>query len=202
MPFDNIEQAVLEAAQAEAARITAAAQMAATARTESEVEAARQAAERRYAAEARVIEEEFARRLIQHRGGLGKKLLERRNARLKEVFEAARQRILDGPPEEYASVMGSLLRRAASEAGGRVRVHPEDRGLFESLVADINRERPAEVAVQIDDDDPLPRRGGFVFVSETFEVDQTVDTLLADWEHEMGPAIAAELFPGEPREAT
>jgi len=40
----------------------------------------------------------------------------------------------------------------------------------------------------------LAERGGFVFVSEGFEVDQTLGTLLEDIQRELAPHIAAEMF--------
>jgi len=49
--------------------------------------------------------------------------------------------------------------------------------------------------ITLDRNDWLPKRGGFIFVSADFEVDQTLDTMLQDIEHDMLPAIASELFP-------
>ncbi len=37
--------------------------------------------------------------------------------------------------------------------------------------------------------------GGFIFVSADFEVDRRVDTMLQEIEHDLLPAIAADLFP-------
>jgi len=193
MTLDNIRQAVLDSARKEADRILEAAQKAAATKVQAGEDAARLDAERRYQAETRAIEEEYARRLIQYRGTANKRLLELRNERLREVFATALRRILDWPPDQYAAAMGDLAARATAGAGGALRVHPADREAFARIVDDLNRDRAPEERVRLDAE-PLAERGGFVFVGPDFEVDQTLGTLLADLEHEMSPAIAAELF--------
>jgi V/A-type H+-transporting ATPase subunit E len=194
MALDNIRQAVLETARKEADRILEAARKNAQAKLAAGEEAARQDAARRYQAEARAIDEDNARRLIQYRGGANKRLLELRNARLREVFDDARRQILAWPRDEYAAAMRALLERATADAAGDVRVHPDDRPLFAELIEDLNRGRTDLQQLRLDATNPLPERGGFVFVGIDFEVDQTLGTLLADLEHELSPAIAAELF--------
>ena len=194
MALDDIRNAVLDSARKEADRIVAAARKAADERLRRRMEEARQEAERRYQSEARAIDEEFARALVQFNGAAGKRLLEKRNERLREVFAAARRQVLEWPRDEYARVMRSLVERASDGAGGRLRIHPDDRDVFASAIDDINRGRADADRVQLADADPLTARGGFVFVTPDYEVDQTLDTLLADLERELGPQTAAELF--------
>ncbi len=196
MTLEHISQAVLDTARTEADHILKAAQKAADEKSKTGRQAAEADAERRYQAATRGIEEEFARKLIQVAGAHNKELLLRKNALLRTIFAAARKRILALPTSEYAGIMAKLLAAAAEKHGGRLRVHPDEKALFSDLLVKFNAGRPENQRVILDGAASLPERGGFFFVSEAFEVDQTLDTLLADIEHEMAPGIAAEVFGG------
>lgn len=191
--LQSIEQAVREAAEKDADLIIKAAEMAARAQIEAAREEATRDEDRRYQAAARAIEDEAGRRLLQHKGTASKQLLEMRNELLGRVFAMARERILNWPEEQYMDVMRRRLERAAAESGGRLRVHASERDAFGRLLESFNTGRPVERQVALDDT-TLRERGGFVFVAETYEVDQTVDTVLGELRYEMAPAIATELF--------
>ncbi|HOZ49943.1 MAG TPA: V-type ATP synthase subunit E family protein [Candidatus Hydrogenedentes bacterium] len=196
MALENISNAVLGSARTEAEHILKAAEKAAEAKVAAARAAAEQDGERRFQSAVRAIEEEFGRKLIQAKGTANKELLARKNACLQRIFEEARARIVRLPADQYANTMGKLLRRAASEGGGRLRVHAEDRRVFVSLLADINKGRSPEARIELDDTHPLAQRGGFIFVGDGFQVDQTLATLLADAERELAPAIASDVLGG------
>jgi vacuolar-type H+-ATPase subunit E/Vma4 len=192
--LEKIQQAVKSSAQAEAENVLKAAGQAAQERAASEKEAIAREGERQYQAATRIIEEEYARKLLQVKGAAGKQLLQKRNALLVQVFQQARQQILTGDAGQYAAVMRRLLERAVGDLGGTLRVHPKDSAVFATILASFNAGREKAKQIQIDETKPLPEQGGFVFVGGTFEVDQTLDTLLKDMEYELAPRIAAELF--------
>lgn len=194
MALDAISRSVLEAAQKEADRMLEKARKAADARVKSAREAAEQDGERRFQAAARAVEEECARQVIRARGAHSKELLTARNARLAEVFAAAKAAILALPADDYRKMMLGLLRTAAAGQGGKVRVHPGDTVVFETLVAEINRSRAGSAPLALDGEKRLDERGGFVLDAGDFQVDQTLGTLLADIERDMAPEIAAALF--------
>ncbi|HNY85481.1 MAG TPA: V-type ATP synthase subunit E family protein [Candidatus Hydrogenedentes bacterium] len=194
MALDAISQTVLESAKKEADRILDKARAAAEARGKSAREAAELEGERRYQAAVRAIEEECARQVIRARGAHSKELLAVRNARLAEVFAGAKAAVLALPASEYGKMMLGLLRAAAGNGGGRVRVHPNDAAVFETLIAEINRSGGGAAPLALDRDKPLAARGGFVLDAGAYQVDQTLDTLLADLERTMAPEIAAALF--------
>lgn len=196
MGLDQINQAVLEAARTEADHILKAAQLAAEKKVAAGRETAEADGERRYQAACRAIEEEFARQVIQQKGGANKELLARKNAILRSVFDRAREQVLALPAGDYAAIMRKLLEGAAEGRGGKLRVHPSERAGFEQIVTAFNAGRPEALRVKIDDAQALPEAGGFVFVSEAYEVDQTLRTLLGDLERDMAPQIAAEGFGG------
>lgn len=194
MALDAINRAVLEAAQKEAARIADAARAAAENRVRAARAAAEEEGERRCQAAFRAVDEECSRRLISARGAQGKELLAERNRRMDGVFAAARAAVLALPPADYQEAMAALLRQAAGAGAGMVRIHPDDRDLFLRVLMDVNRDRALDAQLKVDDAAPLRERGGFVFVGGAYQVDQTLDTLLAELQRELAPGIAAALF--------
>ncbi|GMV99731.1 MAG: hypothetical protein AMXMBFR84_08700 [Candidatus Hydrogenedentota bacterium] len=196
MALEKIEQSVLSTAAQEAERILSEARESARQRVEAERESAVRDGERRYQAGVRAIDEEIARRLLQAKGLASKTLLEDRNAVLKRVFGIARQTVLGWPAEQYALVMQQDLTRVAGSLGGRVRIHPDDKNVFARVMSAVNSGRPANAQLALDESEPLPIRGGFVFVADRFEVDRTLDTVLDEIERELSPGIAAKLFSG------
>jgi vacuolar-type H+-ATPase subunit E/Vma4 len=194
MALEQISQAVLDTARTEADHIIRAAEKAAAAKVDEARRAAEQEGERRYQAAVRAIEEDFARKLIQAKGAAGKELLAKKNGCVRRVFDEACEAILSLPRAEYAQVARGLLERSAGSCGGRLRFHPQDRDLFAEILAAFNKTRTADTRVEPDDSNPLAERGGFIFVGGSFQVDQTIGTLLADLERDMAPEIASELF--------
>lgn len=197
MALEEITQAVLEAARGEAAHILSAAKMSAGDRLAAARKAAEQDAERRYQSQARAIEEEYARQLTRVQGAANKEVLRRKNALLRQVFADARDAILALPEEKYADVWSRLLKKTASDRGGVLRVHASERVLYERLTSMVNLERSEDRKVGIDTEHSLAERGGFVFVSDVFQVDQTLGALLENMEYELAPLISAELFFGQ-----
>jgi len=192
--FTNIENSVLESARHEAEKIVRAAEQAARDRVAREVDVCKHDAQLRLQQSVRIAEESAARRLLQAKGVQAKQLLEHRNTMLARVFEEARTRILELPSEQYAAVMTRRLTRTAGSDGGRIRIHPQEKPVFERILALWNTSRPAEGRVAIDDHAALEERGGFIFVTNSYEVDQTLDTILSDMEHALAPEIGAELL--------
>jgi len=194
MSLENIRQTVIKSSENEAQRIINAAKKQAEQQLASQKNAALEESERHYEARARSIDEGYARRLIQIKGKNGKELLERRNATLRKIFDTARQTILNWPDDEYRAVMKRLLERMVGEKGGTLRVHHEDSHLFQGLVDEMNIQRDSDSKLSVDREHFLPERGGFIFISADFEIDQTLKTIMDEIERELLPVIARELF--------
>jgi len=194
MALENISEAVLGQARTDAGHILTAARNAAEEKVRAAREAIEQEGERRYQGASRAVEEEFARKLIQAKGVANKELLAKKNQCLQTIFDAAKKQILGFSSQEYANVMRQLLDNAAGARGGSLRIHPEDQSCFDMVLSDFNKGRAPDAQVGLDAGHPLAERGGFVFVSEGFEVDQTLGTLLEDIQRELAPHIAAEMF--------
>lgn len=196
MALEQITRAVLEAARTQADHILKSAKKNADERLAAGRKAAEQEAERRYQSQTRAIQEEQARKLIQLQGASNKELLNCKNALLHQVFAQARERILALPSDEYASVLRNLLDKTVAESGGKLRIHPDDREIFDRLAAEFNQGRSDALKVGIDEEQRLPERGGFIFIGDVYQVDQTLGTLLENIRYELGPSISAELFSG------
>ncbi len=192
--IDKIRDAVLATAETEASRILQAAQKHAEEIVRTGKEAAQQEADQIYRQRTRAIEEEFARKLIQLRGAANKEILDKKNARLGEVFSLARKKILDWPEQQYQDVMMRMLAEASGDSPGRVRVHPSDQRLFETIIKTLNVNRKPENQLSMDTSSSLPEKGGFVFVAADYEVDVRIATVLDDLERELTPELAAKLF--------
>lgn len=194
MALEQITQAVLDAAHKEADLIIKSAEKTVADKLAAARKVAEQDTERRYQAATRAIEDELAQKIIQLQGTANKELLEKKNGLLRQVFQQAKEKILTLPEAEYAAIMQRLLGSAGIDCAGKLRVHSSENAIFETIVAGFNAGNPQEVQVSLDMEQPLGERGGFIFVSDSFEIDQTLATLLANVEHEMAPQISAELF--------
>ena len=192
MGLENIRQAVLAEAKTKATRIVDSAKKNAANLLKSRKELAEQEFDRICRHRMQAIEEEYGRKLIQLKGAASKQVLDKRNALLKSLFEKARGEILAWPAEKYAGVMRMHIEKAAGSDTGEVRVHPDDVPVFEKILSELNTSRHTNLTLSRGA--PLAKRGGFIFISTDFEVDQTLDTILREIEYDTLPVIAEGLF--------
>ena len=196
MSLDKIQSAVIASAQKEAEHIVKAAEQAARDRVAREVDAIRREEDHRYQVNARAVEEDASRAVTQAKGEAAKQVLTRRNAVLDAVFAEAKKQILALPPDKYAAQLRKRLVAAAGITGGAVRVHPDDRIAMSSVLAAFNTGRAENARVVLDESVALPERGGFLFLAPSYEVDQTMRTLVQELQHELAPKLAAGIFAG------
>jgi vacuolar-type H+-ATPase subunit E/Vma4 len=194
MGLEKIRQAVLVEAKTEATHIIDSAKKTAASLLKSQKGAAEQEHDRHCRLRMQAIEDEVNRKLIQFKGAAGKQVLDKRNALLKSLFENAKMEILTWPPERYARVMGRIIEKVAGGYAGMLRVHAGDKDVFTKVLSKLNEGRGV-ATITLDPSHSLPERGGFIFASADFEVDQTLETILKEIEHDLLPAIAADLFP-------
>ena len=90
--------------------------------------------------------------------------------------------------------MTRLIEKTADKSGGLLRIHRDERDIFDKILSDINDKRETDALIVLDESNYLASRGGFIFVGEEYEVDQTLDLLLKDLKQEMMPVIAKGLF--------
>ncbi len=91
--------------------------------------------------------------------------------------------------------MEKLLTRSIPKGSkGSIRVHKDDVELFKSLISKWNTTQGT--ALTLDEKNFLSSRGGFLFIADGFQIDQTLDTILSDLQREIVPVIAQKLFVG------
>ncbi len=194
MALNEITQAVLDRARKNAELIVKSAQVA----SEEKIEVWRKNAEtemdKKFQSIKLGIEEEFSRKLIQMQGISNKAVLTKKNELLQQVFALAKAKILSMPREEYRKVFKRLLEKSAGQSSGALKIHPEDKAVFEEMLAEFNENRDEKDHVRLLDEESLPERGGFIFVTDRFQVDQSLSTLLSDVQYESAPEISAALF--------
>ncbi|MCX8110594.1 MAG: V-type ATP synthase subunit E family protein [Syntrophorhabdaceae bacterium] len=194
MGIEKIRNAVLSEAEKEAKSILETAKKNARIFVERKKREIDEEMERLYKARVSAISEEYNRKLIQYRGMAGKQILEKRNILIDAIFEKARKRVLSLPSDRYKSLMENLLEKIAGDSGGRVRIHRDDMDIFREIVSVINQNRVGGNIIVIDEINTLPEKGGFVFVADNYEVDQTLNILFKDIRKDILPQMAKELF--------
>jgi vacuolar-type H+-ATPase subunit E/Vma4 len=196
MGLEKIRHAVLSEARAEATHIIESAKKKNADFLKSQKAAAEQEFERVWKLRKQTIEDEYSRKLIQAQGAASKQVLDKRNVLLKSLFERAAQEILAWDRDRYTKIMRRFIEKVSGSYGGRIRVHPKEKDLFEKVLSQVKEVRE-DAKITLDRSDWLPKPGGFIFVSTDFEVDRTLDTMLNEIEHDLLPAIAADLFSGK-----
>lgn len=194
MGLEKIREAVLSGAGNEAAHIIETAKKHTASLMDAGKEEIASEIDRLYKAHTSAIEDEFNRKLIRFKSMAGKQVLERRNMLLQTLFEKARGTILNWPQEKYGAFMTGLVKKAADDSGGKLRIHKKEEEVFIGILSDINKKRNPEARIDIDESNPLSERGGFIFIGADYEVDQTLGLLLKDIKQEMLPVMAKELF--------
>jgi len=196
MGLEKIRHAVLSEARAEATHIIESAKKKNADFLKSQKAAAEQEFERVWKLRKQTIEDEYSRKLIQAQGAASKQVLDKRNVLLNSLFERAAQEILAWDRDRYTKIMRRFIEKVSGSYGGRIRVHPKEKDLFEKVLSQVKEVRE-DAKITLDRSDWLPKPGGFIFVSTDFEVDRTLDTMLNEIEHDLLPAIAADLFSGK-----
>ncbi len=192
MSLEKIKETVMQASAAEAERIHAAAQKDARERLEAKKNDLLRELEYQYQVASRQMEEEYAKKLAVFQGNAAKELLEAKNASLRSILETAHRTVLALTDEEYGNVMRGFLEKISGGKKGSVRVHADDAAIFSSVLREINRARTEDAQLALDDE-RLHTKGGFIFISEEFEVDATLETIFSDIERSILPEIAEDL---------
>lgn len=195
MALDEISKAVLESVQREAELILKSAHKEAEEKKKKAQREAEEKAERAYQLAIRNIDEEMARRAVQVQGQINKEILKEKNIIINQVFQKAKEVLLGLPVQEYQELMERLIARSIPEGSkGVIRVHRDDMELFKNLISKFNASRGTSLT--LDEQNTLNSRGGFLFISDGYQIDQTLDTLLSDLQKDIVPVIAQRLFAG------
>ncbi len=194
MGIEQIREVVLSEAKRDAESIVETAKKHAEALFNKKKQEIDEELDRIYRAKTDGILEEFNRKLIQFKGNANKQVLEKRNKLIDAIFEKVRERILNIKEDEYGSLMVSILEKITKDTKGSIRVHKDDMEVFKKVLLKINEKRTEETRIVLDETSSLSERGGFIFVADDYEVDQTLDLMLKEIKKDMLPFMAKELF--------
>ena len=197
MSLDKIRDAVINKAQKEKEEIIARAK----AVSELDVLAARKAImegiERRLGG----IEAEFREEIKRQTASLNRehrlRLLEMKNRIIDDIFIRAIDKVINLPDDKYLAWMERRFLKIDRKLPGKLCVNARDLKRIDHLFMDrINSGRQEGSRIDLNQD-PIDIKGGFVFRTNKFEIDQTLDTIMVDLERELAPMIAKELFYGK-----
>ena len=194
MSLDRIKNAILAEAQREAERVR---------------EAGRRKAQEKY----RLAEEQLRRRLEQRlreaeerqqdlsnraivalRSSLSMELLAAKNKIVDKVFDRVADNVINLPSNGYRVLLMKWLKNAAPHEHGQLVLNARDNKAFgQQLLADVNKMRAKEAAMTLADD-TAEILGGFILRTTKYEIDRSLDGMIAKLKEEMAPEIASTLF--------
>lgn len=138
-------------------------------------------------------EEQKNRSLATLRAEHRMQLLSLKTQLIDDIFTQAINKIITLPDEEYLSLLERWLLKTERDQSGRLFVNATDlKRIGHAWIERMNISRgKGEISLS---PDPVAIKGGFIFKTEKFEIDYTLDTLLNTLREELSPHMARELF--------
>ncbi len=197
MSLEKIRESVIGKAQKEKEEIIARAKEGCEQKVRTAREVIKEVVERRL----RGIEAEFREEIKRQIASLNRehrlRLLEMKNRIIDDIFIRAVDKVINLPDDKYLAMMERRLLKVDSNLPGKLFVNARDIKRMDQLFIDrINSRRQGDSRIDLNQD-PIDIKGGFVFKTNKFEIDQTLDTIMVDLEKELAPMIAKELFYGK-----
>ena len=195
MTVENIKNAIIADAEKEAERIREAGRK----KCDERFRQAEQALQRNF--EQRVAEAEQHRQdaknrvIIALRSSLSMKLLDAKNAVIDQTFDAAVKKVVDLPDNGYKDLLLKWLSAAEQEPAVLILNARDRQAIGRELVESVNQGRSEDTAVTLAEE-AGEMSGGFVLRAAKYEIDNSLDSIVAKLKEEMAPDIAAEIFGG------
>jgi len=193
----EVEAAVLKKAQAEAESLLVEARRLAEERWQRESVRLREEHRRRL--EHLRVEEEaaLAREVAAKRAEHRRALLARKNEILDEVFHQAAEAIITLPDDGYRCWLEAQLLRVVrltqgDESAGEVLTNDRDHTLVGRLLTQLTPGARLTLAAE-----RVPIRGGFLVRGRRWDLDLSLDSLLAQLRETLAEKVATALFGGE-----
>lgn len=144
------------------------------------------------------IEEEYRKEENIRIVSLNKKqrfrLLEIKNSIIDHIFVQASERVITQPDKEYLAMMERWFLKIDNDLPGEIFLNARDLNRIDQGFMDmINSSRKGGAKIYLNKN-PADIKGGFIFKTKGFEIDQTLDTLIDYLRKELAPVIAKELF--------
>ncbi|MFW5915359.1 MAG: V-type ATP synthase subunit E [Planctomycetota bacterium] len=194
MTVERIREAIIGEAEEEARRIESEAEERCEKRLQKAEQALKEEFEERFEAARAQRERECERRVIQKRSEYNLQLLNKRNRILDDLFHRAAQSMADMSDEAYRDLMERWMEEVPEDAAGSVVCNEDDEDRIRPLVDKMNETRGDDAQLELEPGD-RPDRGGVIFRAESFEIDMSIDTRLADLRDRLAPEVARRIFP-------
>jgi len=134
------------------------------------------------------------RAMVALRAAGNMELLAAKNEVIDKVFARALEKVVNLPSNGYRTLLLGWLKNAAVEGPAELLLNARDLHAFgPQLVLEANKARPKESAFKLSTT-PAEMAGGFVLRTGRYEIDRTLDGIVAKLKEEMAPEIAQTLF--------
>lgn len=196
MTVENIRNAIIAGAEKEAERIRHAGQNKADEKFRQAGQRLQRDFERRVAQAEQLEQDKKNRSIVAVRSALSMELLSAKNAVIDQVFDKAVEKLVGLPSGGYKELLLRWLGEAATDDPAELLLNARDKqALGPELVDRINQGRSAGPAITLAEDS-AQITGGFVLRTARYEIDRTLDSIIASLKEDMAPEVAAELFAG------
>ena len=196
MTVENIKNAIIGDAEKEADRIRQAGSKKADEKFRRAQQRLQRDFERRMAEAEQHEQDKKNRSIIALRSALGMELLSAKNAAIDQVFDEAVAKLVGLPSGGYKVLLLKWLGKAALDDPAELVLNASDREALGRELADLaNKGRDAAAAITLAEES-AEISGGFVLRTERYEIDRSLDSIIANLKEDMAPEIASELFAG------
>lgn len=141
--------------------------------------------------------EEEARRLMREAElEMRLRLLQTKQELIHDAFEQAMVTLAEMPETEKAALYQELLLAAVESGEETVAVSTAEKGLWQRIISQVNQElvkkgRSGKLQLR---PEPAPIKGGFLLIGTNYEVNASLESIVADLEERYFPEVAGILF--------
>ncbi|MBA2132514.1 V-type ATP synthase subunit E [Capillibacterium thermochitinicola] len=141
--------------------------------------------------------EEEARRLMREAElEMRLRLLQTKQELIHDAFEQAMVTLAEMPEAEKAALYQELLLAAVESGEETVAVSTAEKGLWQRIISQVNQElvkkgRSGKLQLR---PEPAPIKGGFLLIGTNYEVNASLESIVADLEERYFPEVAGILF--------
>lgn len=194
MSLEKIRETILRKAEKESQEIIKKAET----ECEDRIQAAKTTIKDNIGRRLKEIEEEYRKeeniRIISLNKKQRLRLLEIKNSMIDNIFVQASDRVINRPDKEYLAMMERWFLKIDNDLPGEIFLNARDLNRIDQGFMDmINSSRKGGAKICLNKN-PADIKGGFIFKTKGFEIDQTLDTIIDYLRKELAPVIAKELF--------
>ena len=194
MSLDRIRESIVGKAEKEKKEIIDRARADWQEKTDSFKAAMKEDIERRLEGVDHEYREKIKRKILALKRENRLKLLMIKNNIIDDIFGQALDHFIKQPDDKYIAMLERWFLNIGTDLPGEMLLNAGDlKRIDRGFIERINKHRQVGARVDLSNN-PINIKGGFIFRTGRFEIDQTLDTKIADLRRELAPMIAKELF--------